>query len=99
METIREAAPQVAQLCEQKKCFRILNDMRAAKIEISMVEAFQSPAIMDKSGSTRTMRRALVVASDFNKAEFIETVTRNRGHDLMVFNDIEKARQWWLSKA
>jgi len=99
MEKIREAAPQVAKLCEEKECFRILNDMSSARIEISMVDAFQSPAIMDKSGITRITKRALVVPPDFDKSEFLETVTRNRGHDLMVFNDIEKAKQWLLCEA
>lgn len=99
MEKIREAAPLVAQFCEEKKCFRILNDMSSARIQISIVDVFQSPAIMDNSGITRITKRALVVPPDFDKSEFLETVTRNRGHDLMVFNDIEKAKQWLLSKA
>ena len=94
MERLKRIAPEVAQLSEQSGCLNILNDMSGANIEISLAEVYSSPQEMDNSGITRTTRRALVVPPDFNQAAFLETVTRNRGHNLKVFTSREEALGW-----
>ena len=96
LKTIREAAPQAARLCERTGCERLLNDMRAAAIQISFLELFHSPETMERAHVSRRIRRALVLPPGFHEARFLETVTRNRGHDLRVFHEIEEARQWLL---
>jgi len=93
-ESIKEAAPRVARMCKETGCRRILNDMSAATINISFLEIFGSPEIMDNSKVPRSAKRALIVPPDFNNAYFLETVSRNRGHDMMVFNDRGKAKKW-----
>jgi len=98
MDTIHEAAPHAARMCAETGCQRILNDMSTANIDVSFTEIFGSPKIMDKSKLLRDTKRALVVPPAFTYDHFLETVTRNRGHNLMVFKDIEKARQWLLSE-
>lgn len=96
IDSIREVAPQVARMCEETGCQRILNDISAVTIDVSFIEIFGSPEIMDKSNVSRSTKRALVVPSTFTDARFLETVTRNRGHNLMVFEDIEEVKQWLL---
>jgi len=98
MELIRELAPQVARLCEETGCNRLLNDMSAASIRIPVMELFTSPKIMDESRVTQRIRRALVAPSSFAEAEFLQDVTRNRGHDFKVFRDVEEAKQWLLTR-
>jgi hypothetical protein len=90
-------APQVARICAERECRRFLNDMRKTEIDFSFVDLFESPKVMDESGVTRTVKRALVVPVAFEEAEFLETVTRNRGHNLMVFRDIKEAKRWLFS--
>jgi hypothetical protein len=97
MDLIREIAPQAARMCEETGCRRLLNDMRSTTINISFVELFGSPTAMDESGVSRTIKRALLVPAAFEESQFLENVTRNRGHDLMVFRDIEEAKRWLLT--
>ena len=94
MERLKRIAPEVARLSEESGCLKILNDMSGATIDISLAEIYSSPQEMDNSGICRTTRRALVVPPDFNQAAFLETVTRNRGHNLKVFHDRESALAW-----
>lgn len=97
MERLRSIAPDVAKLSDKTGCRRILNDMSGANITVSLTDAYNSPAEMDKSGIRRTTRRALVVPPTFNDADFLETVTRNRGHNLRVFHDRKSAMKWLRS--
>jgi hypothetical protein len=96
IDLVQKVAPQVARLCEETGCHRILNDMSAATIVMSLIEVFGSPRIMDASGVPRTTKRALVLPSNFPESHFLETVTRNRGHNLRVFCDIKVAKAWLL---
>ena len=97
IEQIQGLAPQVAHMLQETNCRRLLNDMSAAVIEVSPVNLYRSPQIMDESGIMRDTRRALVLPADFRDARFLEDVPRNRGHNLMVFTDVEKAKEWLLS--
>ena len=98
MERIRKVAPQVARVCAETGCYRLLNDMRATTINISVTELFTNPKAMDESGISRTIKRALVVPSAFDMHKFLETITRKSGHNLKVFKDIETAKQWLLAE-
>jgi len=98
LDLIAEIAPEVGRLCVDTGCCRLLNDMRDTTINISITELNKSPKIMDESGVSRTLKRALVVPSSFNQYRFLENVTRNRGHNFMVFKDIKKAKKWLMDK-
>ncbi len=98
IELIRVLAPQVARMLEERNCRRLLNDMSATTIDISVTNLVKSPKIMDESGVMRVIKRALVVPPSFEESEFLENLTRNRGHNLMVFKDIGEARKWLLSE-
>ena len=98
MERIRKLAPQVARMFAHTGCNRLLNDMRAAIIDVSVTELFDSPNAMDEAKVSRTIKRALVVPPSFKESTFLEDVTNNRGHNLRVFKDIEEAKQWLLAE-
>lgn len=97
IELIRELAPQVAQMFEETGCRRLLNDMSAAAIDISVTDLFTSPRVMDESGVGRDTKRALVVPPEFEDSDFLENVTRNRGHNFRAFTDVQEAETWLLS--
>jgi len=97
MELVRKLAPQVARMCAETGCKRILNDMRATSINVSVTELFDSPNAMDEAQISRVIKRALVVPPSFKESTFLEDVTNNRGHNLKVFKDIEEAKQWLLA--
>ncbi len=94
MARLKQIALEVAKLSGESGCQRILNDMSRATIEVSLTEAYSSPQQMDESGICRSTRRALVVPPDFDLARFLETVTRNRGHNLKVFTERDEALNW-----
>jgi hypothetical protein len=98
LELVRELAPLVANMFEETNCRRLLNDMSATTIDMSVTKLFNSPQIMDESGIMRDTKRALVVPPSFDESDFLENVTRNRGHNLMVFKDVEEAKKWLLSE-
>ncbi len=97
MERLKAIAPEVARLSEKSDCQRILNDMSSATIDVSLADIYSSPQQMDNSGINRNTRRALVVPPDFDQGAFLETVTRNRGHNLRVFSDRVSALEWLQS--
>jgi hypothetical protein len=96
INVIQKVAPQVACMCEETGCRHVLNDMSRAIINITALEVFHSPDIISKSGISRTTRRALVVPSNFSHSDFLETVTRNGGHNLKVFFNVVEAKAWLL---
>ncbi|MDP8217758.1 MAG: hypothetical protein P9M03_03420 [Candidatus Theseobacter exili] len=98
IELITEIAPEVARMSAKTGCHRLLNNMSAATVDISISDLYYSPEVMDKSGVLRTLKKALVVPPSFDESGFLEDVTRNRGHNLMVFKDIENAKKWLFDK-
>ena len=94
LRVIQEVAPQVARLCAETGCRRILNDMSRAHIGITFMEAFKSPDIMDQSHIPRSIRRALIPPPDFPESQFLETISQNRGHNLKVFSSVSDATAW-----
>ena len=94
IQSVRELAPQVAHKIAETGCSRILIDMSAATLELSVMQVFESPAIMDESKIPRTTKRAAVMPAEFSDANFLETVTRNRGHNLRLFPNAAEAKAW-----
>ena len=105
MAVLDEWRRDVLQLVKEKECQRMLTDVREAKVELSMVDAYNIPKLFLEYASTLglqgfQLKRAVVVASGEKQlADFFETVARNRVHNLKVFyDDDEPARQWLLEK-
>jgi len=96
VDLVGEVAPRVARLSAETGCLRILTDMSSATIDVSISDVFSLPQVMDQSNMPRTTKRALVVPDSFAEGHFLETVSRNRGHDLRVFRDAEDAKRWLL---
>ncbi len=94
LDRIREIAPQVARMCAETGCNRLLNDMRTATINVSAADLYDSPTVMDESTVSRTIKRALVVPASFDESSVLEKISRHRNHNLMAFGDIEEAKQW-----
>ena len=98
LNRVRKMAPEVARMCGETGCHLLLNDMSEATIDISVIGLFDSPSIMDESKVSRVIKRALVVPPSFEEATFLENLSRNRGHDLMLFEDIEEAKNWLFAE-
>lgn len=90
----QQYAKEIIRQLSAHHCLRLLNDMRAASLEMSTVDIYDLPAWieerLEEAGVSRFCKRALLVSMDFNDFEFYETVSRNHGHLLEVFADPEK---------
>ncbi len=100
-------AREIIQQVRTHNCLRLLNDMRQASVKLSTMDIYDLPAWieerLEEAGVSRYVRRAILVARDFNDYEFFETVSRNHGQLLEVFadarttgifRDITKADEW-----
>ena len=98
LQSIREAACEVALVCRERGCKRILNDASAADTrDLTFMNIYNSPKVLEECGILIKTQRALVVPADFEETQFLEDVTCNRGHNLKVFQSIEEARIWLCS--
>jgi hypothetical protein len=80
-----------------------LYDVNKAKRGISLVEVYYVPRkldeILERLGSKKyAVKEAIVTNIDTEYFEFTETVSRNIGHRLKIFNDTDAARKWLIGK-
>ena len=96
---LREVLLIIIQLVKQRQCFRILTDLREAKLNASVVEIYDLPGeiseIIKKNDlNFHTLKRAFVAPKDKGHLDFYETVSRNRSHNVRLFYDLEEAKTW-----
>jgi hypothetical protein len=91
LDVAHEYARAIIEQLSAHHCLRLLNDMRKASVRVSIVDIYDLPAwieeVLKEAGVSRTCKRALIVARDFQDYKFFETVSRNHGHLLEVFTD------------
>jgi hypothetical protein len=100
---IASVASEVARIAAEKDVFFVLTDARQAVMDLSTIQIYELPGaiseVLTAEGSmSHRFRRALVVSERMKDFDFFETVSRNRGHDVMLFRDEEEARKWLLQK-
>jgi hypothetical protein len=94
------ARQQAAQLCREKKCLKVLGDLRDLDTEKSSTqdcfEFGESIVLEDIDPDTRL---AIVVPRDLDSSQdvqFVSTVASNRGRFLWQFKTVEEAKKWLL---
>ena len=100
---VRDVSNAAALLSKERGCLRILNDLREASIQLSMLEIYSLPGSIAKITSAlglpvHNFRRAVVLPEGTTLLPFFETVSRNRMQNVTLFHDIEAARKWLLEK-
>ncbi len=101
LAVIREYAPVVAQWVKEKDCPRILSDLRAAELKLSILEIYSLPHLFTEIASLQgvqmhTVRQAVLVAPGEPLFHFFETVSQNRIQSVKIFYEAESARKWLL---
>jgi hypothetical protein len=87
------------QVIKQHDCYRILTDLRNARVSVPMTELYEFPArinkiMQDVGVNLYLTRRAFVINNDLPLMRFYELVATNRGHTTRLFMNIEEARDW-----
>ncbi len=76
---------------------------REATVSMSIVEIYELPKIfmdilLETGVQLSKFKRALVMSSDVDDFAFFETVSRNRGQNVVLFRSMEAARLWLIGK-
>lgn len=77
-------------------CYRFLYDIRGASLGETMLDLYGRPGQAEMLGLKISSRHAMLCSEANDKAEFLETVTTNRGFEFRVFTD-EAASLAWLN--
>lgn len=94
MPAVQKYIHQVVRAAKLYGCTCIVNDWRGAELDLSTVEIYAFPDLLDRLGFGRPWRGALVVSGGAEDFSFLETVAYNQGFRLRVFNDIKRATEW-----
>jgi hypothetical protein len=91
----KQALLEIASQIEQPGEYEILVDTREAETALSMIDIFQLGEALAAHPSLRRSKIAFLKSmKDSQQAEFLETVTANRGVRAQVFTDFEEAITW-----
>jgi len=91
VEDIRDAI-------EQHGSTLVLIDHRKLLLNLSMVDIYDRPSILESLGLPKSARIAEVVSESQHEGfKFFETVSRNNGYLVSIFLDIDSAKAWLKS--
>ena len=95
----RQALLDIASEIEHPGEYEILVDTREAEIVLSVVDIVQlGEALANHSSLRRSKIGLLTPMRDAKQAEFLETVSVNRGARVRVFTDFEEAITWLVTQ-
>ena len=99
-EVSRQALLEIASQMEHPGEYEILVDTREAEPALSMIDIFELGEALAAHPSLRRSKIAFLKSKkDSEKAEFLETITANRGVRAQVFTDFEEAVTWLVMQA
>ena len=91
----KQALLDIASQIEQPGEYEILVDTREAEPALSMIDIFQLGEALAAHPSLRRSKIAFLKSKkDTQQAQFLETITANRGVRAQVFTDFEEAITW-----
>jgi hypothetical protein len=93
---------EIVRLSKQANCYLVLTDLRAAELGMTIPFMYNLPKMVHEviasSGLNQfEFKRAFVTSPNAPHFKFYETVSRNRGHNTILFHDIEDAKEWLLA--
>ena len=98
---VRQVMAEVLRLASEHQCFRVLSDAQELDLKLSMGDVYYLPDMFAELGSNlglfvRKFKRAILTAPNDEILKFFETVAKNRGQNVKLFQAEEPARQWLL---
>ena len=97
--TSRKLLMDIAKVANPPADYELLVDFRHTECNLSITEVYQLAAELFQHGDTFHRKIALLVLPglNFDRANFFETCSRNRGYLVNAFTDYEEAMRWILS--
>jgi hypothetical protein len=96
LDTAKKYLMEVTEVAKKHPCQRFLNDLREAKIDLSIFDLYELPGMIVTEGFDIRWRRAILLAptADLDKMDFFDLVASNRGLIVRLFTDYDKAIEW-----
>lgn len=96
---VKEVVLESTMLSKESKRYLWLADYSEATLNLSTTEIYDLPKLILEAATSLNIvsfhiKRAIVIIRDKANYEFAETVSINRGQNIDLFDDIEKARNW-----
>jgi hypothetical protein len=97
-EVVMAFFAEVGRVASEKKCMRVLSDLREAHIAASTTDIYQTAGTLGNNKISPAFKRAIVVSRDEDDYAFWETVCFNQGfQNVRIFQDYGEAEQWITS--
>jgi len=93
-KAIKEYAEKIETTISKHDCNIFLHDMREADLDFSTFEIYNLPWISDESGFKLLWKGAIVASRQVTDYKFFETLANNRGYQVKVFGDPDRAMHW-----
>jgi hypothetical protein len=99
LEENQQIHEMIVNICKDHNCDRVLIDDRKVTYTASVCSIYQLVEYYAKVDLPRQIYRAAVVADLKYKEtnDFFENASRNRGINLRLFYDLEKAEEWLIT--
>ena len=81
-----------------RNCNLFLTDLSQAQVAMGIMDLYGTPAVFEKIGFSRQMRRAVAYPGNHTDMGFFENVLCNRGWRVSVFKTMKSARAWLLQQ-
>ncbi len=81
-------------MIREHDCYRLLNDLRDAKITPETLDIYGMPRVIEKTREAVRCRRAILVTPPLEDFLFLETASVNMGQQIKIFTDEEAAIEW-----
>ena len=92
-----QAIPHIAEAMAETGCHKVLVDFTTAEGPVSLMERLEMAEVLAAT-TPRTMKLAAVVTrQQLDPQRFGETIARNKGVNMRVFLDRDRALRWLLS--
>lgn len=96
-DSLKRYLDEVIKTATLHNCHRFLNDLREATINLSFMDFYDIAEMSVSKGFDRSWKRAIVVEKTAPDFSFFETVARNRGLSIRVFESMDEALEWLAS--
>ena len=93
LSNMREAHAELAERCRRAGLWHVLLDARKLEGSLSVFELYQLASYIEAIFRAAPFRMA-ILATPQGVDRFAETACRNRGIDVMIFEDVSAAEAW-----
>ena len=97
LDLIKEMCSAAMVAADEQKIRKYLVDFVEMDPQLSTIDIYKLPALLEAMGDSRKSRTAITIAPDSDKKKdfaFFETASLNQGFQVRLFFDVDSAAEW-----